>query len=110
MDHQRIEAWKCIGCGRIEAPQICIGVCQDRRIELVDARTFDAVHRSLQAEREKCERLAGLLQRLAWSTPRQDGWERCYRAFQAEARQLLQQLRSEAQAVEPEAPVVRLDA
>ena len=30
-----VQAWQCIGCGRIEAPQTCIGVCRDRRITLV---------------------------------------------------------------------------
>jgi hypothetical protein len=23
-----VKAWQCIGCGKIEAPQTCIGVCQ----------------------------------------------------------------------------------
>jgi len=25
----RLNAWQCIGCGKIEAPQNCIGVCRD---------------------------------------------------------------------------------
>ena len=66
----RIEAWQCIGCGRIEAPQNCIGVCQDRKVELVDARSFDELQRQLDAERVKSGRLLALMQRLAWSKPR----------------------------------------
>ena len=27
-----IQAWQCIGCGKIEAPQPCIGVCRDRKV------------------------------------------------------------------------------
>jgi len=27
-----VEAWQCIGCGRVELPQPCIGVCQDRKV------------------------------------------------------------------------------
>jgi hypothetical protein len=27
-----VKAWQCIGCGKIEAPQACIGVCQDRKV------------------------------------------------------------------------------
>ena len=27
-----IQAWQCIGCGKIEAPQLCIGVCRDRKV------------------------------------------------------------------------------
>ena len=33
-----IEGWRCIGCGKVTAERPCIGICQDRRIELVDAR------------------------------------------------------------------------
>jgi hypothetical protein len=32
-----VKAWQCIGCGKIEAPQTCIGVCQDRKVEFVYA-------------------------------------------------------------------------
>ena len=28
---ERIVAWQCIGCGRLEGPQPCVGVCQDAR-------------------------------------------------------------------------------
>jgi len=37
----RFNAWQCIGCGRIDGPQACVGICQDRNTELVDARDFD---------------------------------------------------------------------
>jgi hypothetical protein len=33
-----IQAWQCIGCGRIEAPQTCVGVCRDRKILRVGIR------------------------------------------------------------------------
>jgi hypothetical protein len=33
----RVKAWPCIGCGKIEAPQTCIGVCHDRKVEFADA-------------------------------------------------------------------------
>src|SRR3546814_10522694 len=32
-----IIAWQCIGCGKLEAPQTCIGVCEDRKVELLPA-------------------------------------------------------------------------
>jgi hypothetical protein len=25
---ERIKVWQCIGCGRIDSPQNCIGVCE----------------------------------------------------------------------------------
>ena len=35
-----IDAWQCIGCGKIEAPQTCIGVCRDRKVYFIGKRTF----------------------------------------------------------------------
>jgi hypothetical protein len=106
----RIQAWQCIGCGRVEAPQNCIGVCQDRKIELVDARRFDELQRHLDAERIKSGRLLALVQRLAWSKPRPDAWERSYQALQEQARALVEEIRKAAQSAEAPARVIRLDA
>ena len=30
-----MKAWQCIGCGKLDGPQDCIGICQDRKVELV---------------------------------------------------------------------------
>ena len=106
----RIQAWQCIGCGRLEAPQNCIGVCQDRKIELVDARMYDDLQGRLDAESVKSGRLLALVQQLAWSKPRPDAWERSYLALQAQARALVEEIRKVAQADEAPARVVRLDA
>src|SRR5262252_1688753 len=38
---ERIKAWQCIGCGRLDGPQPCLGVCQDRKVELVPASAYD---------------------------------------------------------------------
>ena len=86
---ERIAAWQCIGCGRIEAPQNCIGICQDRRVEFVYASEHEATARDLEAAQQHIEASSALLRRLAWSRPRDDEWERSYRALQAEARELL---------------------
>src|ERR1019366_9504969 len=40
---ERISAWQCIGCGRIEGPQPCVGVCQDKKVTFVSAEAYDAV-------------------------------------------------------------------
>ena len=77
-----ITAWQCIGCGKIEAPQQCVGVCQDRRIELVDAKEHRAVlARSVEVD--------ALLRQIAFSTPHDDAWQASYRALQERARKLL---------------------
>ena len=78
----RIKAWQCIGCGKLDAPQPCIGVCEDRKVELVGAIAYDhAVAR--------IEELEGVVRMLAWATPRDGEWERSYRRLQEIARELL---------------------
>jgi hypothetical protein len=91
-----ITAWQCIGCGRIEAPQTCLGICQDRRVEFVYAFEHRETERELaSAERER-DALSALVRRLAWSRPHGDEWERSYRVLQAQARELLAALKAEA--------------
>jgi hypothetical protein len=108
---ERIQAWQCIGCGRLEAPQNCIGVCQDRKVELVDAAVYDDLHRRLLAQQETCGRLRALVRQLAWSTPRPDAWERSYRALQDRARALLDEIeQTVASTDDATARVARLDA
>ena len=86
---EHIPAWRCIGCGKIEAPQPCIGVCQDQPIELVEAQEYDQAAARGQAARCEVAELSGLLRRLAFTTPRNGEWERSYKALQAQARRLL---------------------
>lgn len=108
---ERIQAWQCIGCGRLEAPQNCIGICQDRKVELVDAAVYDELARRLAAEEGRSARLLGLVRQLAWSTPRPDAWERSYRALQEHARALLDEIQSStASSEDANEPVLRLDA
>lgn len=80
--NERMTAWRCIGCGRLDGPQPCIGVCQDRKVELVEAAVADALQVRVAA-------LESLVRQLAQVTPRAGEWERGYRALQAQARRLL---------------------
>jgi hypothetical protein len=75
MSAERIKAWQCIGCGRIEGHQPCIGICEDRPQHFVYADDYD--------------RLESLVRQLATVTPRDGDWERTYRALQQRARELL---------------------
>lgn len=88
-----VKAWQCIGCGKIEAPQTCVGVCQDRRVEFVYAdehvAALSRLHGELQRERERTARLAALLRRLAGTTPHPGEWERSYRTLAAQASRIL---------------------
>ena len=86
---ERVTAWQCIGCGRIEGPRPCIGVCEDRRIDIVDAAEYDELAARLARECERTEALAAVVRQLAGTTPHEGGWERSYRALQARARSAL---------------------
>ena len=79
---ERIKAWQCIGCGKIDAPRPCVGVCQDRKVELVAAADVDRLEARLKA-------LESLLGLLAHTTPRAGECEATYRLFQDKARALL---------------------
>jgi len=110
---ERITAWQCIGCGRIEGAQPCVGICQDRRTEFVYASDYDALLAQLALERARAEALAALVRQLAYTTPRKDDWERTYRALQARARQNLgtpsesEPSRPAGERARDEAPLVR---
>ena len=79
---ERIAGWRCIGCGKVDAPRPCIGVCQDRPVELVQAGDYDA----LRAHAEQLEAFAKLIAHL---TPREGEWEASWRALQGKAQALL---------------------
>jgi hypothetical protein len=84
-----VKAWQCIGCGKIEAPQTCIGVCQDRRVELVYADEHERTLAELAAARRKLDALEALVRRLAYTKPHNDRWEYSYRVMQEQAHALL---------------------
>jgi len=84
-----VEAWRCIGCGRVEAPAPCIGVCQDRRVDLVYAAEHEAVVEQLGLARDRMKALEMVVRRLAWTTPHDDEWASSYRALQQQARRIL---------------------
>ena len=77
MPVERMKAWQCIGCGRIEGAQPCIGICEDRPARFVYADDYD--------------RVESFVRQLASVTPREGEWERSYRALQQRARDLLAQ-------------------
>jgi hypothetical protein len=82
---KRVTAWECESCGRIEAPRPCLGVCIRRPAEMCAADEYEAVRVRAEAACERAVRCVALVRRLARVTPRAGGWERTYRALQAEA-------------------------
>jgi hypothetical protein len=87
---ERITAWQCIGCGRIEGPQPCVGICQDRKREFVSASDHDAALAQLEAARARAEALAAVVRQIAYTTPRAGGCERTWQALQGQARAVLE--------------------
>ncbi len=84
-----IQAWQCIGCGKIEAPQPCIGVCRDRKILMVGKEDHERVLDAARELQRQLHSAQALLSQLAWSVPRENQWEISWRALQVRARELL---------------------
>ena len=93
---EHIKAWQCIGCGRIEAPQNCIGICEDRKVEFVYATEHEDAMARLELASTQVSALSAFVRRLASTTPRKGEWEQSYRALQAQARTLLATLQTTA--------------
>jgi hypothetical protein len=85
----RVKAWQCIGCGKIEAPQTCIGVCQDRKVEFVYASEHEEALTRLTVALTRIDALEAIAYQLAWTKPRTGEWEHSYRALQQRARKIL---------------------
>ena len=82
MEVNRIKVWECIGCGRIDHPQPCVGICRDEKREYVPVKDHDAAMAETQ---EKLDVLRQIVRELAGTTPRRGEWESNYRALQKRA-------------------------
>ena len=83
---ERRKVWQCIGCGRIEDPRPCVGICQDR-----------AEHYVLAAEHDRAlEGLLKVVRTIATTTPREGEYPRHWRALQERARAALDLVEREA--------------
>lgn len=91
-----IVAWQCIGCGKIEAPQPCIGVCQDRKVQLVGKADYEAAVAERDALAERLAHVHAKLQRFALAKPRADRWQQTWEALQQELRALVATLEIDA--------------
>jgi hypothetical protein len=97
----RIKVWQCIGCGRIDDPQPCVGICRDEKREYVRAEEHDAAVAEMGVELDTLRQVA---RELAGTTPRDGEWERNYRALQQRARSALARLRAHEVAFTRPAP------
>jgi hypothetical protein len=93
---ETIKAWRCIGCGRLDVPAPpCVGICQDRKVELVGAWDYAEVAVALEEANTRVAALESLLGKLAHITPREGAWKASYLALQVEARALIAQSNKE---------------
>ena len=83
---ERISVWECVGCGRIEGAQPCIGVCQDRRSQFVRAADHDE---ALGEAKRRIDALTAVVRQIAFTTPRAGECERTWQALQHRAREAL---------------------
>jgi hypothetical protein len=84
MELERRRVWECVGCGRIDDPRPCVGICRDQKVEYVLAADHD----------RQVEALARVLRTIALTTPREGEALRHWKALQAEARGALDALAS----------------
>lgn len=84
-----VTTWWCAGCGAIDAPQPCLGICIWRPAEWVNRTAYEPERSRAAAERDAERILVRLLRRAAFVTPRDDQWERNWRALHADAREAL---------------------
>ena len=77
-----IDAWQCIGCGRVIAERPCIGICTDKRVELVQAADYAELA-------WRVEQLEAALRLIASVTPKPEVLEASWLALQRRARQVL---------------------
>jgi hypothetical protein len=87
---ERMSAWQCIGCGRIEGVQPCVGICQDRKMDFVYAADYDEALARLALMGKRTEDLVALVRQLAGTTPREGKWESTYRALKTRAQRTLE--------------------
>ena len=73
--------WWCPGCGGVDAPQPCIGVCVWRRVEWVAAERYEEARERARRALDEERHLRSLLRRAATATPRPGQWERSWRAL-----------------------------
>ena len=87
-----MQAWQCIGCGKIDAPQSCVGICQDHKVFLVYASEYEELRKQLEVARADLALLAAQMRQIVNTTPKHQEWERNYHALQELARRTLEQL------------------
>ncbi|MBN8727410.1 MAG: hypothetical protein J0H15_06855 [Xanthomonadales bacterium] len=99
-----IQAWQCIGCGRLEAPQPCIGVCQDRKVLLIGKGEHEAALAEIARLRTQLAEASAILLRFEKAKPRDGQWQQAWLALQEQAGEVRRLLAPQAPQPGPEPP------
>lgn len=83
-----IQAWQCIGCGKIEAPQQCIGVCKDRKVYLIGKGEHEQALAEIERLKAKLGKASERLLRFERAKPRKGHLEEGWQNLQAEVAEL----------------------
>ena len=81
--------WWCDRCGGVDAPQPCLGICVWRPIDWARHDIYEQQHERTLCEHDTEQRLHGVLQRLANTTPRAGQHRRSWEAFAEQAAKAL---------------------
>jgi len=92
-----VEAWGCLRCGRVDAPQPCLGVCVRRPVVMAQAGEYRALVAQLEELRGAERELAGLARLVAQVHPRPGGEDRTRDALRSRAGALVTELRGAPQ-------------
>jgi hypothetical protein len=87
-----IPVWQCIGCGRIEMPQTCIGVCQDKKAFFIGKDAHERALEEIARLQELLVKTRSKLLRFAQSTPRAGETEKTAAALKQQVQQLVREL------------------
>jgi hypothetical protein len=78
----RIKVWQCIGCGRIDDPQPCVGICRDQKVEYVLGADHDRIVSLLE----------GIVRTIATTSPRENEAARHWAALRERAKRVLREI------------------
>ena len=87
VDVPRFRVWQCAGCGRIEDPQPCVGICRDAKAEFVPAGAHDE---AMRRANEEIAALRAVVRRIAGITPHDGQWEAAWIALRNHARKTVE--------------------
>lgn len=80
-----VQGWQCIGCGKIDVPQDCVGVCQDRRVNLVYEADYISLLSAVEQKEKYVRVLEAIVHQLAWAKPHAGQVEKSFRELQQHA-------------------------